>query len=401
MLDLGNLGADFFADPYPQYQALRAQAPLLALPDGGYLVTGYELCRTIYRDTQRFSSDTQVQFEPVFGRASPLFEHHTTSLVFNDPPLHTRVRRAIGNALSQQMLVELRPSLDSVIQNLLLNLQSRPRADLIAEFAGAIPVEIIGNLLRIPAAERGPLRQWSLDILGALEINLTPERRAAGEQSVRDFVAYLAELIARRRKNLGAADSDILTRLLTWQDADGAQLTATELHHQCIFLLNAGHETTTNLIGNGIELLLRHPDSLNNLQNGNARMATAVEEMLRCESPNQLGNRTVRSDTSLADTHLAAGTVLTLCIGAANRDPETFSAAQTFDIHRNPNPHLAFGGGVHTCAGLHVARLEANLALTQLFQRFLDLSLTQTPQRAQRARFRGFERLECDLGAAA
>ncbi len=391
MFDLRHLSPAFYADPYPTYRRLQTGDPVLELPDGGVLLTRYDDVRTVYRDAARFSSDKRIQFEPMFGAGSPLFEHHTTSLVFNDPPLHTHVRKAIGNALSARVVSALRGDLETLVEGLLDELERRGEIDAIAGFASAIPVEIIGNLLGVPRAERDPLRAWSLAILGSLEVALTAAQKAHGERCVDEFLAYLDELVARRRK-APATDDDILARLMSWEE-DGRALSAKELYHQCVFLLNAGHETTTNLIGNGIELLLRYPTALEQLRDNPTLIGPAVEEMLRYESPNQLGNRTTTQATEIGGRLIPPDTVLTLCIGAANRDPEVFSHPDTFDLTRASNPHLAFGAGIHTCAGLNVARLEAQVAITRFFSRFSDVTLRDTPARAPRARFRGWETL--------
>jgi len=256
--------------------------------------------------------------------------------------------------------------------------------DLISDYAAAVPVEVIGNLLRVPREDRGPLRGWSLAILGALEPVLTTDQLAAGNRAVTEFCAYLRELIAHRRQHPGG-DDDLLTRLL-----GDDQLTETELAQNCVFLLNAGHETTTNLIGNGLQLLLTHPDSLRQLREQPQLIATAVEECLRFESSNQLGNRLVVERTVVRDVVLEPGAYLTLCIGAANRDPEEFADPDRFDIARQPNRHLAFAAGAHACAGMAVARLEGRIAIARAVARFPELQLSGQPVRGRRARFRGF-----------
>lgn len=390
--DLGALPDGFYEDPYSTYARLADEAPVFRLPDSGVFLTRYRDLRRVYRDARRFSSDKRLQFEPVFGATSPLYEHHTTSLVFNDPPLHTHVRRAIGNALSSRMVEVMQRDVEALVMDLLDGLAMRGTFDLIADFAAAIPVEVIGNLLRIPHAERGPLRQWSLAILGSLEARPSAAQLARGNAAVTEFMAYLTDFVARRESTLASADDDIVARLIRWE-RDGFRLSGKELYHQCIFLLNAGHETTTNLIGNGAELLLRFPEARRAILRSPGLIEGAVEEMLRFESPNQLGNRTTTTAVSIGGVDIEPGTILTLCIGAANRDPEVFDAPERFDITRAPNPHLAFGAGSHTCAGLNVARLEARVALVRLFERFPELQLAGEPVRARRARFRGFERL--------
>lgn len=390
--DLRHLPNAFYVDPYPTYARLRAEAPVLSCADGSYFLTRYADINAVYRDARRFSSDKRIQFAPVFGEHSPLFEHHTTSLVFNDPPLHTHVRKAIGNALSNRMVIAMRSGLEQLVESLLDELCTRGQFDLIADYAAAIPIEIISNLLRVPPAERGPLRRWSLSILGALEVGLDEHKLAEGNACVEEFVDYLRYFVASRRSSLTDDDDDILARLLRWE-SDGVRLDAKELYHQCIFLLNAGHETTTNLIGNGVELLLRFPAAKDALSVSPQLIESAVEEILRYESSNQLGNRTTTEAVEIGGQAIAAGTVLTLCIGAANRDPSQFEQADVFDIRRAPNPHLAFGAGIHTCAGLNVARLEGRVAIGRLFARLPGLSLAAEPKRAQRARFRGFTQL--------
>jgi len=390
--DLGALPDGFYEDPYPTYARLMAEAPVLKLPDGGVFLTRYHDLRMVYRDTRRFSSDKRLQFEPVFGRTSPLYEHHTSSLVFNDPPLHTHVRRAIGNALSSRMVEVMQRDVEVLVEGLLDDLEARGEFDLIADFAAAIPVEVIGNLLRIPRSERGPLRQWSLAILGSLEARPSASQLERGNAAVSEFIDYLTDFVTRRQSTLAASDDDIVARLIRWQQ-DGFRLSGKELYHQCIFLLNAGHETTTNLIGNGAELLLRFPEARAAILRSPGLIEGAVEEMLRFESPNQLGNRTTTTAVTMGGLDIEPGTILTLCIGAANRDPAVFEFPERFDIARNPNPHLAFGAGAHTCAGLNVARLEARVALAGLLERFPELHLAGEPARARRARFRGFERL--------
>ena len=392
--DPTRLAAEFYEDPYPTYRALRETSPIHPVSNG-YFLTRYADVRAVYRDPKAFSSDKRTQFAPIMGAGSPLFEHHTTSLVFNDPPLHTQVRRAIGNALSPAIVTTMQGELESIVTDLLQALPAR--ADLVADYAAAIPIEIIGNLLRIPQADRDPLRYWSLAILGALEASPPVDVLTTGNQAVLDFLDYLEGLVEERSATLKDTDDDIMARLLRWEEA-GVQLKAEALYHQCIFLLNAGHETTTNLIANAIELMQRLPQVRAELLHEPYLIDGMIEEVLRFESPNQLGNRTVVETTEYNDVTLPAGCVLTLCIGGANRDPDVFSDPETFDMRRQPNPHLAFGAGIHTCAGLHVARLEARIAIGQLLHLYPDFELDMNGcRRPQRARFRGWQQLPARL----
>jgi cytochrome P450 len=387
--DLRALPQSFYDDPYATYSALRSASPVHRLPDGSFFLTRYADLDHVYRDTTTFSSDKKVEFKPKFGD-SPLYEHHTTSLVFNDPPLHTRVRKIIAGSLTPRAIADMEPGLIAVVDRLLDGIESKGSADLITEFAAVIPVEIIGNLLGVPHQERGPLRGWSLAILGALEPAPTPAMLQVGNQAVRDFIIYLKRLVADRRGNPGDPAQDVLTRLLS-QEQDGMQLTETELLQNCIFILNAGHETTTNLISNGLQLLIEWPDQRRALLENPDLIKSAVEEFLRFESSNQLGNRRTTIDTQLGGLGLPAGTQLNLCIGAANRDPEQFEDPDRLDLARKPNRHLAFGSGPHQCVGVNLARLEGKVAISRFINRFPDYRPAGIAVRGARARFRGFK----------
>nr|WP_157133109.1 cytochrome P450 [Roseobacter sp. SK209-2-6] len=394
-LDLAHLPPGFAEDPFPFYQRLLREAPVLRQPDGSYLISRHADLDRIYRDTQLFSSDKKQVFAPKFGAGSPLFTHHTTSLVFSDPPLHTRVRRIMTSALTPRAIARMEPGLVQAVDHLLNRMEDREEVDLIADFASIIPIQIIGNLLDVPMEERGPLRDWSLAILGALEPSLAAAELERGHRAVREFSAYLKGLIDRRRANPGDPETDVLTRLIAEEQGGQSEegLTELELIQNCIFILNAGHETTTNLIGNGLALLHDHPDQKQALLDGPERIKSAVEEVLRFHSPNQLGNRQVTADVEIGGRTIAAGTNLHLMIGAANRDPEVFSEPDRFDITRIPNRHLAFAGGPHVCVGLSLARLEGQIALQHFLQRFPSFQILDGRKGGGRVRFRGYAHL--------
>src|SRR3954454_12154103 len=272
--DLEKLTPEFYANPYPTYRALREHAPVKRLPNGSWFLTRYGDLVAGYKSTKLFSSDKRRDFAPKYGD-SLLYEHHTTSLVFNDPPAHTRVRRLIMGALSPRAIAEMEPDLIALVDRLLAALAARGKVDLITDFASAIPIQVIGNLLDVPMAEREPLRDWSLAILGALEPVIGPQAFARGNDAVRDFLAYLEVLVERRREKPGNPERDVLTRLIQGED-NGERLTAKELLHNCIFLLNAGHETTTNLIGNALVALCDHSDQKQRLTDNPGLIKTAV-----------------------------------------------------------------------------------------------------------------------------
>lgn len=383
--DLNRLPDDFFDDPYPYYAALRDYDPIHLCPDGSYLISKYSDLVQIYRDP-RCSSDKQDLFFPKFG-ASPLYEHHTTSLVFNDPPYHDRVRRLIAGALKPKVVKAMAPDLVRLVEQLLDELEDSREADLVKAYAMRIPIEIIGNLLGVPHEDRGPLRGWSMAILGALEPTLTPEQLRLGNQAVEEFCEYLDWLVTDRKKHLNRDGTDLLSVLILGEGGD--RLSQVELFQNCIFLLNAGHETTTNLIANGVYQLMECPDALDLLKGDPTLIKSAIEEMLRYQSPNQLGNRQLTEPVQLGELLMPAGTQITLCIGAANRDPDQFPDPDTFDIQRQPNSHMAFITGIHMCAGMALARLEGQIAISHLIQRFPGLELTGKPAWQKRARFRG------------
>ena len=399
-LDLRALPTDFYANPYPVYAALREAEPVRRMPDGSFFLTRHADLMAVYRDAHTFSSDKKVEFEPKYGAASALYEHHTTSLVFNDPPLHTRVRKLIMGALTRRAIADMEPGLVTLVDGLLDMIEARGGGDLVEDFASAIPVEIIGNLLGVPHADRAPLRGWSLAILGALEPRLTPEQQALGNNSVREFTAYLKDLVADRRRRPGNPEHDVLTRLIQGE-ASAEKLSETELLQNCVFILNAGHETTTNLIGNALMALQERPVALagllsamqalaNDAQGLEALLTPAVDEFLRFESSNQFSNRRALAAVNIGGVDLSAGSLLTLCIGAANRDPAQFERPDELDLARQDNRHLAFGFGIHQCAGLSLARLEGRIAIGRFLQRFPGYRLSASPTRGGRARFRGF-----------
>src|SRR5258708_2738641 len=315
--DIEKLTAEFYVNPYPTYRALREHEPVKRLPNGSWFLTRYDDLVTAYKSTKLFSSDKRREFAPKYGD-SLLYEHHTTSLVFNDPPAHTRVRRLIIGALSPRAIAAMEPDLIALVERLLARLAAQRSVVLIDDFAAAIPIEVIGNLLDVPRQEREPLRDWSLAILGALEPVISAEVFARGNTAVKGFLGYLETLVARRRARPGNPDRDVLTRLIQGED-NGERLTEKELLHNCIFLLNAGHETTTNLIGNGLVALSGNPAQKTRLIENPGLIKTAVDEILRFESSQPLDNRITTAQVELGGITLAAGTPVTRRIGAAHR----------------------------------------------------------------------------------
>jgi cytochrome P450 len=393
--ELTALPEGFAEDPFPVYRALLEHVPVKHFADGSVMLSRFADLDRVYRDTKVFSSDKKVEFLPKFGQ-SPLYEHHTTSLVFNDPPLHTRVRKIMVGAMTPKAIAAMEPGLIALVDRLLDGLAEKGEVDLIEDFAAAIPVEVIGNLFDIPHEERGPLRDWSLAVLGALEPVLSPAQKERGNRAVTDFKAFLKELADARRKKPGDPATDVLTRLINGNE--GEQLSDEELLQNCIFILNAGHETTTNLIGNALYELLQWPDERRRLLADPDLIQTAVDEFLRFQSPNQLGNRRTVEEVEFHGETLLPGTRIHLAIGAANRDPRQFPEPDRLNLSRKPNKHLAFAGGPHLCVGFSLAKMEGRIAVSRFLKRFPDYRLNGEAKRTGRVRFRGFSTFPARIG---
>jgi cytochrome P450 len=393
---LARVDRGFALDPYPDYSTLRTHAPLCRQPDGSYVLTRYADIREVLGDSARYSSDKRVDFKPRFGD-SPLYEHHTTSIVFNDPPYHTRVRRLLAPFFAARVLRQMEASIAAMVDSLLERAAVRGSIDIVSEFALVIPLNLIGDLLGVPYDEREPLQAWAQLILGALEPVRTAEQLAAGNRAVEEFKEYLRDLIARKRREPpDGRGIDVLWALIEASEG-GEGLTELEILHNSIFMLNAGHDTTGALIANGVDLLFRHPGQARRLREDPALIKSAVEEMLRYESPLQIGNRRTTVPVHIGGVDLPAGTFLHLAIAAANRDPAEFPDPERFDVARTPNRHLAFAHGIHTCAGNSVARIEAAIALRKLLERFPHLRQIEATARPERSRFRVVERLRVEL----
>lgn len=390
--DLTSPPEGFIENPFPIYAEMRENSPVLKQKDGSYILTRYEDLNRIYRDTKTFISDKKEVFKPKYGN-SPLYEHHTTSLVFNDAPLHTRVRKIMVGAMNPRAIAQMEPGLNRLVDDLIVRMKNKNSVDLIEDFAAAIPVEVIGNLLDIPYDQREPLRDWSLAILGALEPSLSQEQLEVGNKAVEDFKEYLKVVVDDRSRNPGDPAIDVLTRLIQSEEGD---LSEVELLQNCIFILNAGHETTTNLIGNALASLYEYKEQCEELIKNPDCITTAIDEFLRFESPNQFGNRLTTAEVEISGVSIPQNSDLHLCIGAANRDPEVFANPEKLDISRKPNKHLAFAGGPHTCVGLSLARMEGRIAVSKFLEHFPNYLITDA-ERSPRIRFRGYSSLSAKL----
>jgi len=378
-------------DPFPTYRLLRENDPVHRNADGSYFLTRYDDVVQSFKHPA-MSSDKKVAFKPRFGDG-PLYTHHTTSLVFNDPPIHTRVRKLLAAAFTPRKLAELEPVVERVIDDLLDKLDAMGEFEIIEDYALALPTQVISDMLGVPEEQRHLLRGYSNLILGALDPVVSPEALRAGEGAVEEFEAMLNELIAKRRENPGGSQIGEVLSALIFGEVDGERLSPVELVQNCIFLLNAGHETTANLIGNSIDMLLGAPDQLHKLRDDPELIHGTIEESLRYQSPLQIGNRKAMEDVVFGKTTVPAGSFIHCCIAAANRDPAQFNDPENVDITRSPNRQIAFGLGKHICMGNTLGRIEGRVAIGKFIDRFPNLRRNGDSQLTPRVRFRGFDKL--------
>lgn len=389
--DLNAIDQQFIDNPYPTLNALREFDPVHYNPDGSIYLTGYEDIRAVYRDRTMISDKTEA-FSEKFG-PGPLYTHHTTSLIFNDPPYHTTVRKLLAHAFTNKKLAEMEPLIENVVDTLLDELQELEDADFVSAFAMRLPTEVISFMLGVPAEHRHKLRGFSLAILGALDPVVSPERLDAGNDAVHEFGQLLDELINHRRSHPeGAGQGEVLEALI-FGEFEGRKLTQEELIQNCIFLLNAGHETTTSLMANGVGMLLEAPEQYRLLVDHPEHTDTAIEEILRYESPLQIGNRLTTEESTIGGKVIPAGTYIHTSIASANRDTSVFTQPDQVDITRQPNRHLAFITGIHVCLGATLARYEGRIAFRRLIDRFPNMEPAGKPERLPLARFRGYKHL--------
>ncbi len=394
--DLNAIGLDFIENPFPVLKALREESPVHKNPDGSLYLTRYRDVKAVYQ-AKHMSSDKKQAFGQKFGQ-TPLYLHHTTSLIFNDPPYHTIVRKLLAAAFTPRKLAEMEPLIDQIIDSLLDRLEDAQEFDFIASYASELPTEIISFMLGIPEEFRPRLRGYSMAILGALDPVVPDERLQVGNDAVVEFSALLDDLINHRRKNPDAAGEGEVLQTLIFGEFDGKRLSQEELIQNCIFLLNAGHETTTSLVGNALAMLLEHPDQFQKLKDDPGLVGSAIEEVLRFQSPLQIGNRLASEDFEIDGLNIPKGTYIHTSIAGANRDPAIFENPEQFDVARQPNKHLAFITGIHVCLGATLSRLEGKASIGKLVQRFPNIQANGKAKLNPLARFRGYNSLPVRLG---
>ena len=375
-------------DPYPLYHQLRTQDPVHQTPLGMWVLTRYDHVALFLRD-------------PRFGRRgfgeiiSARFGHtgFTNTMLLQDPPDHTRLRTLVSRAFTPRAIEGLRGQIQGIVDGLLDAMLDRGEADLIADFAYPLPVSVINEMLGVPAEDRTLFRQWSFDIARSLDAIVLPDPDviARGQAAGAAIGSYFEDLIAERRRTPRA---DLLSAMIAVEEA-GDRLSTEELLATSLLLFLAGHETTTNLVGNGMLALLRHPGEFRRLREDPALVESGVEELLRYDSPVQRVSRLAYEDVTVGDRTILAGSVVLGLLGAANRDPDQFPEPDLLDLGRRDNRHLAFGWGIHFCLGAPLARLEGQLAFATLVRRLPRLALaTEWVEWRQTATLRGLAALQ-------
>jgi cytochrome P450 len=377
------LQPESLANPYPLFQQLRAEAPVYwAERVEAWVLTGYPVVAALLRDPRVSSNrhaDGRTQLpEAAREQARALREYLALMMGNSDPPDHTRLRALVNKAFTPRVVEAMSSRIQTLADQLLDAVQGAGRMDVIHDFAYPLPIIVISELLGIPAEDRVQFKRWSDDFIGFIAAGRpSAERAQQAQQSLSAMADYFRAIVDQRRRD---PQSDLISSLSAAEE-HGQRLSEGELLAMCNSLLAGGHETTTNLFGNGFLALLRHPDQLNELRQTPALTAGAVEELLRYDSPVQKLERFATQDLELGGHRIRAGQRLWPMLGAANRDPLQFPDPDRLDLQRQPNSHLSFAHGIHFCVGAPLARLEAQIGFATLLRRFPKLELADDAPR--------------------
>jgi pimeloyl-[acyl-carrier protein] synthase len=377
---------EFHANPYPFYHRLRAAEPVHRTPMGLWVLTRYDDVVSVLKDPRFGREGFDQILANVYGAGA-------RSMLFRDPPDHTRLRGLVSQAFTPHVIERMRSHIENIVDRLLDRVQHANAMDVIAELAYPLPVTVICEMLGVPTEAHSGIRQWSADLarsLDAIGMPTNEEVVMRGRAAQQAMLDYFRELILERRQT----PRDDLLSLLIAAEAQGDRLTEGELLITCNLLFVAGHETTVNLIGNGVLALLNHPRELAKLRADPALLPVAVEELLRYDSPVQRTGRMTNTDVELGGRKIEKGSLVVTAIGAANRDPAHFPDPDRLDVTRRDNRHVAFGLGIHFCLGAPLARLEGQIAIGTLLRRMPGLRLaTSTPEWRESSTLRGLKRL--------
>lgn len=365
----------FYANPHVLYRALRERDPVHAVPgSSSWLVTRYEDVAHVLKDA-RFGKRMDHSGPPpeIEADIRPAVELLNRFMLFRDPPDHTRLRGLVSKAFTPRMIELLVPRIQAITDELLEEIATREEAELVADFAFPLPVIVIAEMLGVPAGDRQKFKDWSNLVACLIDFNASRSLFVEGSQVVQELTEYLRGIVAERRRS---PQNDLISALIRAEENE-QKLTEEELIASCVLLLVAGHETTVNLIANGVYTLLTHPEQHALLLEKPELIPGAVEEILRYESPVQMTSRLAQTDVIIGSRTITRGQEVLVSLGAANRDPAVFAEPDRFDITRQPNPHLAFAAGIHYCLGAALARMEGQVAIGSLLRRFPNLALAE------------------------
>jgi pimeloyl-[acyl-carrier protein] synthase len=383
---------EFIADPYPFYRRLQERDPVHQSPLGFWVLTRYDDCVMVLRDPRFGRAGFEGVLESVYGNSTEQ-GRLPTSMLFRDPPDHTRLRALVSRAFTPRVIEGLRPRIQQIVDGLLVQVRDAGHMEVIAELAYPLPVTVISEMLGVPEGDRERIKQWSADIarsLDAIGLPTDPEIVDRGRTGRRAIGDYFRSLLPERKKR---PRGDLLSLLIEAEE-QGDKLSEGELLATCVLLYIAGHETTVNLIGNGLLALLRHPKELERLRDDPALLQSAVEELLRYDGPVQRTARITNADVEIGGHKIAKGSMVVPVIGAANRDPAHFPSPDHLDVSRPDNRHIAFGFGIHFCLGAPLARLEGQIALGTVLRRLPRLALaTERPEWRESQVLRGLKAL--------
>ncbi|WP_238845731.1 cytochrome P450 [Nocardia terpenica] len=382
---------DFLADPYPTFARLRERGAVHPHPGLGLpIAVSHGAAARVLRDRALGRLWTDAQPADRFPNFNLLHRH---SMLENEPPTHTRLRGLVSAAFARGHVDRLRPTVgrraEAAVARLRAAITETGSADLLDQVAAPLPVEVIADLLGVPEPDRARLRPWSNTIVKMYEPHVAESRRDEAESAAAEFVAYLRDLVARRRAR---PEPGLLSDLVAVTDA-GGRLADDESVATAALLLMAGHEATVHTLGNGVLALLHHRDQWSRLVDDPGLAATATEELIRYDSPLQMFTRTATADTVIAGHRLAPGDRIAALLGAAARDPRVFPDPDRLDIARSPNPHLGFGAGIHYCLGSPLARVEVAAVLIELVRQLPSLELAAEPVRRPEFAIRGLRTL--------
>ncbi|MFI9250337.1 cytochrome P450 [Streptomyces sp. NPDC053069] len=391
----------FLADPYPAYAELRARGRVIRYePTDQWLVPHHADVSALLRD-RRLGRTYQHRFShEEFGRTPPPPEHepfHTLNdhgMLDLEPPDHTRIRRLVSKAFTPRTVERLKPYVDGLAGELVGALVRNGGGDLLTDVAEPLPVAVIAEMLGIPEADRAQLRPWSADICGMYELNPSEATAAKAVRASVEFSEYLRELIAARRKEPG---DDLVSGLIAAHDEDDDRLTEQEMISTAVLLLNAGHEATVNATVNGWWALFRNPGQLAALRADHSLIPSAIEELMRYDTPLQLFERWVLDDIEIDGTTIPRGAEIAMLFGSANHDPAVFTDPDRLDLTRTDNPHISFSAGIHYCIGAPLARIELAASMSALLQQAPTLTLAAEPQRKPNFVIRGLEGLSVEV----